>query len=352
MESADDLVKQHGFLPGFLLFWWHRLQPLFLKVDTPGIRAFVWGVGVSYLLYTATRLISFVWTFVRPSTLNAYCHSPTGSWALVTGASDGIGLGFSQELLENGFNVLLHGRNAEKLGRVKEQLQQEFPRRTVEFVVADASRYDHPERVVAEKAKTLPGKLTVLVNNVGGVTTKPQFLTVAEIPSADIDTQINVNARFPLQLTHELLPVLQAHQPALVVNCGSAGGVAGSPYIVTYTSTKAFIHTFTMGLKAEMAAEGLRPVWKPHPAGIEVKGFIIGNVRSQANTSEMPFFTEDARVAARGCLARVGGSQALQFATFRQALQLSVLTNLPGNLVERGLVAEMTKRKKAQDKMR
>lgn len=125
--------------------------------------------GTALLLYVAYHAVLTLWFWIKPGGILIYCHSETGSWALVTGASDGIGQAFSDDLLKRGFNVLLHGRNPQKLDGVRKKLAQKYPRRSVDIVVADASKVDESYKVVAEKVKQLPGKLTILVNNVGGV---------------------------------------------------------------------------------------------------------------------------------------------------------------------------------------
>ncbi|EMC91222.1 hypothetical protein BAUCODRAFT_80496 [Baudoinia panamericana UAMH 10762] len=278
----------------------------------------------------------FVWRFVRPSLLQTYCHSPSGSWALVTGSSDGIGRGFAEELLDRGFNVLLHGRNAEKLQRLQSELAEHFPKRTVDSVVADAGSYDRPERTVVDKVKSLPGQLTILVNNVGGVHSSPAHTAFTEV--TDIDNQINVNLRFPTQLTQALLPTLKANKPALILNCGSAAGVIGLPYTVVYSGTKAYNHTFTQALHAELIAEGM-------DKDIEVMGFIIANTESNSNRVAQPdFFTLTSRDCAAGCLDRVGSGNVLEYPSWKVGLQLRVVAMLPERVRRNTIIDIMRER--------
>jgi short subunit dehydrogenase-like uncharacterized protein len=77
--------------------------------------------------------------FLYPSALHRYLCDRDGrkTWAQVTGASDGIGEGFVNELCSHGFNVVLHGRNAEKLTRVQEALRAEYPKSEVHIAIAD-----------------------------------------------------------------------------------------------------------------------------------------------------------------------------------------------------------------------
>jgi 17beta-estradiol 17-dehydrogenase / very-long-chain 3-oxoacyl-CoA reductase len=120
-------------------------------------------IGTTVLLYAAYSCASFGFSQLRPSQLHRYARSGNGAWALVTGASDGIGLAFVHELLNRDFNVLLHGRNKSKLEKLKAELAKQYPKRSVEIAVADASQYDGGYMAVAEKAKALSGKLTYVL---------------------------------------------------------------------------------------------------------------------------------------------------------------------------------------------
>ena len=190
--------------------------------------------------------------------------------------------------------------------------------------------------------KQLPGKLVVLVNNVGGVNTKPMFQAFASASTADTDTIFNINARFPVHLTNLLMPTLIENKPALILNCGSGASVFGVPYLVTYSATKAFNEGFTKGLAAEMACEGL-------DKDIEVKCFTIMNTRSAGNTAEMPIFTIDARDLARGALATVGSSKVLEYGHWRHAIQANLMLSLPQRRLMMAMVPEMRKRKAEEE---
>ncbi|KAK5125292.1 hypothetical protein LTR08_005369 [Meristemomyces frigidus] len=304
-------------------------------------------LGTWIVVSSLMKLVLAVRSALRPSTLQTYCHSQTGSWALVTGASDGLGRGFVDELLERGFNVLLHGRNHEKLKRITAELAHQYPRRTVDFVVADASRHDHPETAVIEKVKHLPGRLTILVNNVGGITTKPTFVAIDELSAGDVDIQINLNDRFPTQIIRGLLPTLRKNQPSVILNCGSAAPLAGVPYIAVLSATKAYIHTLTTALQSELIADSLT---QEKRSGVEIQGYIVGSTRSAQNTTEIPFFMLSARECARGCLSKVGSGRALEFPHWKHAM-LSLLINLiPESILRNTMTKEMKARNLEQMK--
>lgn len=139
--------------------------------------AAVGSIWASYQLY---RLANFTWYhFLRPSALNKYKEGVIGSpWALVTGASDGIGVGFAEELAWQGFNVILHGRNAEKLQTVSETLQAQFPGRKFKILVLDAVQdAGNVDKIQAALAEFKDLNLKVLINNVGGMVSPDAVLS-------------------------------------------------------------------------------------------------------------------------------------------------------------------------------
>jgi 17beta-estradiol 17-dehydrogenase / very-long-chain 3-oxoacyl-CoA reductase len=265
------------------------------------------ALGTTALLRTAYSTALFIYThFLRPSGLPKYLHPSKDSWAIVTGASDGIGLSLARELLRNGFNVFIHGRNEGKLSGLAEKLGKEFPGRKVEFVVADAAAQDCDFAAIASKIRSITqhqgGILTILINNVGGIQTYPQFMPLDRIDGQHIDQTIAVNARFPTRLTAALLPILKQNTPSLVLTAGSYGGTQGIPYIITYTSTKAYLHNFTAGLRAELFADRVY--------GLDVQSSLIGNTSSAGNSSTM-FGTISSETCARGMLAKTGSGDVL-----------------------------------------
>ncbi|KAJ7112916.1 hypothetical protein C8R44DRAFT_796905 [Mycena epipterygia] len=317
LESYDIF----SFLIQVLGFWKQDLVQLVVST-----------IGTGVVLSLGVKLSYFLWShFVRPSQLKQYCHSQSGSWALVTGASDGIGRAFADELLANGFNVLLHGRNEAKLTGIKQELERRFPKRAVDYVVADASHHDYPERAIVDKVQRLPGKLTVLVNNVGG-TENPTFRLLEDSPAAYIETTLNVNSRFPTQLTRALLPIMKRDSPGLIINCGSFAGIVGLPYLATYSGAKAHIVAFTQALKGEMAADGAR---------IEVMGVGIGNVQTEGNKLAPSFGMLTPPQCVKGVLGKVGSGETLTYAHWSQELVITSVMSMPKWLRSRAMVKQL-----------
>lgn len=298
----------------------------------------VTAFGAFGLAKLAYNTASILWIhLLRPSQLHKYRDANLSSWALVTGASDGIGLELARELLAQGFNVLIHGRNETKLEGVKKSLLEQHPTQSVDIVVADAADPNTDYDAIVKKVNSVSGPLTVLVNCVGGITTNPIFLPLDELIGADIDTNIALNARFPTRLTSALLPTLKANSPSLIINAGSYAGIFGLPYIATYTATKAYIHTFTRALRAELECDGFH--------NVEVIGSIIGDTATSRNEAADNGLKVPAASCAKGMLAKVGCGETLVAPDLRHWFTGLIVQSLPDGVGRKIMFSEMRKRR-------
>jgi 17beta-estradiol 17-dehydrogenase / very-long-chain 3-oxoacyl-CoA reductase len=302
------------------------------------------------------KVVVFVWIyFLKPSSIHKYSTPANGkeSWALVTGASDGIGLETVKSLLKRNFNVILHGRNPTKLSNCVEKLQAEFPDQQVEFVVADATdavpSANKVGRDVSALLERTNGVLRVLINNVGGSNMFGfrVFHYIAETPPDLIPRIMALNAVFPHTLTRILLPWLREHgAPALIINIGSMAGLQGMPFVATYSSCKAANHTWSSALANEMICAGTK---------VEVIGLIVGDVVTTGNKytsiSRFGFSTISAEQMAEDIVARVGCGVPVLIGNWRQALQGEGLDWTPGWLADWMKRKVMMGRRRTEDKM-
>ena len=276
-------------------------------------------IGAATTCYWTLQLARHLYDYFRPTALPRY--SPTGkdSWALVTGASDGIGFGFAQELSQRGFNVFLHGRNLEKLIRRQQELQADFPNVTSKIIISDASNVSENIDTIAHVVGS--ARLTVLINNVGGESRPYRRLT--ELTYEDVRNTISLNITFMTQVTRALLPVLEKNGPGLVINVSSVASF-GMPYIPVYSGTKGFIDSFSRALDAEVKADG---------RDLEVLAVRVGSVKSQGNDVELSLSTPDSRTMAAAALNRVGSGFPLVFGYWGHALPGLTLDWIPRNMV-------------------
>lgn len=213
-----------------------------------------WYMGLAFILYVVQMVGRWVWSsFVKPIDLKAYKRGQ--GWAVITGATDGIGLGFAHVIARQGFNILLVSRSKEKLEDVKNTIQKAY-KVQVDYVVSNAN--DVSATNIDSVVQKCKGRdLSILVNNVGigqgGI--KP-----LELLSADtIQQAITVNCTYPTLLTHALLPQIksQSRGRRLIINISSLAAVLMNPFSSVYAATKGFNRQFSLALTAELCWEGV-----------------------------------------------------------------------------------------------
>ncbi|OXV06979.1 hypothetical protein Egran_05255 [Elaphomyces granulatus] len=298
-------------------------------MDTMKIFTYVGAVTCFTFLVKVARHIH---CYLRPSSLHRSCPPGKDSWALVTGASDGIGLGFAQELCSRGFNVFLHGRNRQKLLRVQEQLKMQWPTSKTKIIVFDATK---PTEEMAEIVREVGNvNLTVLINNVGGATgvIATEYLKLEDTTHQQVQDLVSVNAVFLAQLTRELLPILQKNAPSVILNMTSAAS-NGIPWLCVYGGTKGFVRSFSTALSAEMRAGG---------HDVEVIGVIVGSVKSPGNDVDEGFFIPSSRIMARSALDRVGCGRSQLWAYWPHRLQGFVFEWMPERLLQLVLIRQVS----------
>ena len=138
----------------------------------------IYYIGLVACLAKLRSFIDFLWFyFLRPTDRwQKYLQGPS-PYAVVTGATDGIGKATAQELYDKGFNLILHGRNKEKLEDVVAEIQSAKSKRTgqvqdVKHFLEDASKAGIDFEGIAKRFEGL--NITIFVNNVGGATVRPE----------------------------------------------------------------------------------------------------------------------------------------------------------------------------------
>lgn len=292
------------------------------------IERYIYYLGILTAVYLIASFLQFIFLYLRPSSLLSYRHKKE-SWALVTGASDGIGFALAHELCCSGFNVILHGRNPAKLERVKSTLTHAFPSTQIRLIVVDASLPVSASSLQRLVAGIKDVHLSILVNNVGGTSAISQtFKTLTDFTHNEVDALLNLNSRFATHLTRALLPLLQRNQPGLIINVGSAASM-GIPYLAVYSGTKGFNMSWGKSLQMELTAEG---------QNISVMGVVVGNVQSAGNKSDASLFTPTSQVMAKAILDRVGCGKSIVIPYLPHALQTSPLGWLPEVIVQKLMI--------------
>lgn len=168
--------------------------------------------------------------------------------ALVTGGSTGIGAAIAGQLAENGYKVLITGRNEKTLK------QTAGIHEAIEYIVADVSSLEDIEKTAWFIKQTIGhGRLDVLVNNAG----VGQPVPFDQITPEHFDDTFNINVRGLVFMTKAVLPLLKESR-GNIINITSV--VAGDPIpqFLVYSSTKGAVLTFTKGLAKALADDGIR----------------------------------------------------------------------------------------------
>ena len=124
-------------------------------------------LGLLLALYYFVGVLDFIWFhYLRPGSYARFLHG-IKPYALITGATDGIGRSTAKELYAKGFNLILHGRNEEKMKRAVEEVKAVNPTSglVVKYFIADAGRQEIDFEGIARQFEEL--NITLFVNNVG-----------------------------------------------------------------------------------------------------------------------------------------------------------------------------------------
>ena len=175
-----------------------------------------------------------------------------GSWAVVTGASEGIGKSYAVELARRGLNIVLMSRSREKLQKVADEIQEKYGREVL-VVPVDFTHGKNVYTSLAEKLETLD--IGVLVNNVGLSHKYAQFLL--EAGAQRLRDMIEVNCQALVKMTHLVLPAMVARKRGAIINLSSFSSLQPLPLIGVYSATKIFVTYFSKALQKEYEYSGV-----------------------------------------------------------------------------------------------
>ncbi|KAK9481220.1 hypothetical protein V1514DRAFT_323270 [Lipomyces japonicus] len=171
-----------------------------------------------------------------------------GAWAVITGASDGIGKEFSLQLAKKGFNVVLVSRTESKLVELANEIEQKFKVNTkvlpFDFSLNQSIDYQALANLIE------PLDVTVLINNVGQSHAIP--VPFAETEESELSNIILINDLATLKVTRIVTPKLITKRQGLILTMGSFGGLFPTPYLAVYSGSKAFLQQWSSALAAEL----------------------------------------------------------------------------------------------------
>ncbi len=175
-----------------------------------------------------------------------------GKWALVTGASSGIGAAIAKELAAGGANLVLTARRKDRLIDLASKLASEEGIQT-EVCVADLEQPSAPVEIFAF-TRERGIEIELLINNAG-------FGAYGEFASVEQERllgMVQVNVAAVVHLTHLFLQPMIARRSGDILILASVASFQAVPYLATYSATKAFDLLFAEALAEEVSRYGVR----------------------------------------------------------------------------------------------
>jgi len=169
------------------------------------------------------------------------------SWALVTGATSGIGESFTRLLASNRYNIVLVARDVPRLQERAQGLESKYGIKT-HVIQADLAT---DEGCLVIEEYILENQIDVLINNAGFGTSKAFTMSTLEIEQQLLDVLV----RSPMRLMHVALPLMKARNQGIIINVSSvAGYIAGG----SYSASKSYLTVLTESLHTELAATNVK----------------------------------------------------------------------------------------------
>jgi hypothetical protein len=218
-----------------------------------------------------------------------------GKWALVTGASAGIGEALARELAAHGAKLILTARRLDRLEALRVELAAQGAE--VRVIAADLNDPAAPE-LLYNATEGAGLKVEILVNNAG----LGQYGAFNQSPVEQELSQVRVNCEAVVRLTRLFLPRMVERRSGWVLVVASTASFQPVPYLTTYAATKAFDRFFALGLAAEVARFGVR-VMALCPGPTESEFFSIaraGAIRGRQVQSAEDVARQAVQALARG----------------------------------------------------
>lgn len=191
-----------------------------------------------------------------------------GNWAIVTGASAGIGEEFAKQLAERGLNLVLIARRKQKLETLAQTLENQYGIQ-VRVVALDLSKPDFLDTL---KTQTDDLEIGLLVNNAG-------VYYAGALLDVSLDKQVTMltlNTRAPLILTHHYAQQMTARGRGGIINISSTVAGFGAPFNANYSATKSYDWYLAEGLAHELRG-----------TGVDVQAFLAGGTFTEGSKRMM-----------------------------------------------------------------
>ncbi|TQS34260.1 hypothetical protein Golomagni_05364 [Golovinomyces magnicellulatus] len=183
-------------------------------------------------------------------------YGPKGTYAIVTGASDGLGKEYAIQLAQKGFSLILVSRTASKLETLATEISQKYVGSGVQVKTVAMDFSENRDEDYALLESTIEDlDIGILVNNVGQSHSIPvPFILTPQKEMIDI---IGINVIATLRVTKLVAPGMARRKRGLILTMGSFGGLLPTPLLATYSGSKAFLQQWSTALGGELKSSNV-----------------------------------------------------------------------------------------------
>lgn len=258
------------------------------------------------------------------------------TYALITGASSGIGECFARALAARGRNLVLVARSQDKLDALARELTSHHGvhAEPVALDLSETGAASHLAQILRERAFAID----LLINN-AGFGAHGEFW---QLPLERQSQMLRLNIDALVELTYLLLPAMIEKRRGAIINVSSTASFQPVPYTTVYSATKAFVTSFSMGLAEELRAYGIRVVTLC-PGGTRTNFFDASHYQKRDFAGGLQTPEEVVRVGLRA-LERGGG---LAISGLINRLQVASQRLAPRSLVVK-VAGDMFRPRKAE----
>jgi len=208
-------------------------------------------VGAAFIALCVVRLLLSLYRGIRAHFSRPINFKSFGSWAVVTGATDGIGKAYAEELAKSGMNIMLLSRSQEKLKDTAADIQSQYKVQT-KWMAADYSKTDIYGAIEADLSTLDIG---VLVNNVGMGFEHPEYFSNLSVNT--IKDMVNINMMSVSMMTRIVLPSMMKKKQGVVINISSSTAILPPALFSVYAASKAFVMSLSEALEYECRGTGV-----------------------------------------------------------------------------------------------
>lgn len=243
-----------------------------------------------------------------------------GSWAVITGATDGIGKAYCTALAKRGLNILLISRTLSRLQDTAKEIEDKFGVET-KVVAADFADVSTPGFMSPIRQACQDLEVSVLVNNVGQSYDMPMMFAEDDTTEALLQQLVRLNTLSTMLMTKLVIPGMNSRKNGVVINISSAAGAmpCGSPMLAGYSASKAAVAALSKSIQYEVGSRGVT-------CQVHTPYFVVSKM-SKIKRPSMMIPTPDQWVAASLAMVGYGGTTIVPY--FAHFLQDFVVGLLP-----------------------